>query len=148
MERPSDDAEIRAHADLVFRTCLRLTGNAQDAADVSQEVFVAWLRARGAIRGPLGAWLHGTARQRSLDFLRRGHRRVRNEQQAELPTDLASDDSWRTHLDEALTALDGTSRALVIEHHLLGRSRTLGAALPLHPGHGVATLDAGAGQAA
>lgn len=120
MERPTDDAEIRAHADLVFRTCLRLTGNAQDAADVSQEVFVAWLRARGTIRGPLGAWLHGTARQRALDFLRRGHRRVHHERQADAPADVDAHDDWRTHLDEALADLDGTSRALVIEHHLMG----------------------------
>jgi RNA polymerase sigma factor (sigma-70 family) len=120
MTPPSDDAEIRAHADLVFRTCLRLTGNAQDAADVSQEVFIAWLQARGTIRGPLAAWLHGTARQRALDFLRRGHRRAQHERQAEAPADPAARDDWRAHLDEALADLDGTTRALVIEHHLLG----------------------------
>jgi RNA polymerase sigma factor (sigma-70 family) len=115
-----DDAQIHAHADLVFRTCLRLTGNAQDAADVSQEVFIAWMQAQGTINGPVGAWLHGTARLRSLEFLRRNHRRANHERQADAPTSNTQDASWRAHLDDALAELDAPSRALVVEYHLMG----------------------------
>lgn len=120
MNPPPDDDQIHAHADMVFRTCLRVTGNAQDAADVSQEVFIAWMQARGTIRGPVGAWLHGVARLRSLEFLRRNHRRSNHERQADGPADLADDQAWRGQLDEALSELDGTTRAMVIEHHLMG----------------------------
>lgn len=121
MNAPTDDDRIRQHADLVYRTCLRITGNAQDAADVAQEVFVAWLRQHREIRGSVAAWLYGTARQRSLDWLRANHRRDRHEQQAALPvTAGASEDDWRTHLDEALNELPATARTLVVEHHLLG----------------------------
>lgn len=120
MNPPPDDAQIHAHADMVFRICMRVTGNAQDAADVSQEVFIAWMQARGTIRGPVGAWLHGVARLRSLEFLRRNHRRSNHERQSEAPVVPAEDLAWRGQLDEALSELDDTSRAMVIEHHLLG----------------------------
>lgn len=115
------DDLIRLHADLVYATCLRVTGNAQDAADVSQEVFIAWMQQRQAIHGPLAAWLHATARRRALDWLRRQHRRRRHEQEAPAPTSAAApDEGWREHLDASLERLDARSRTLVIEHHLFG----------------------------
>ena len=120
-----DDDLIRAHADLVYATCLRLTGHPQDAADVSQEVFIAWMRQRGQIRGPVAAWLHGTARRRSLDWLRRNHRRAQHERQVEVPAIAAEqiDDAWRGHLDACLAELDGRQRTLVLEHHVMGLSQ-------------------------
>ncbi len=121
MNAPTDDDRIRQHADLVYRTCLRITGNAQDAADVAQEVFVAWLRQHREIRGSVAAWLYGTARQRSLDWLRTNHRRDRHEQQAALPAIAGvREDDWRAHLDDALNELPAPARTLVVEHHLLG----------------------------
>ncbi|MCK6488156.1 MAG: sigma-70 family RNA polymerase sigma factor [Planctomycetes bacterium] len=115
------DDLIRLHADLVYATCLRVTGNAQDAADVSQEVFIAWMQQRQAIRGPLAAWLHATARRRALDWLRRQHRRRQHEREAPAPAPAATpDDGWREHLDASLERLDARSRTLVIEHHLFG----------------------------
>ena len=127
-----DDDLIRAHADLVYATCLRLTGNPQDATDVCQEVFIAWMRQRGQIRGPLAAWLHGTARRRSLDWLRRQHRRAHHERQVDEPR-LAcetaagepaaidsADGAWRGHLDKCLAELDDRQRTLVLEHHVFG----------------------------
>lgn len=121
---PTDDERIRQHADLVYRTCLRITGNAQDAADVAQEVFVAWLRSHREIRGSVAAWLHGTARQRSLDWLRAKHRRDRHEQQAIVPAAIEpSEGDWRVHLDEALSELPPLVRTLVVEHHLMGMTQ-------------------------
>ncbi len=126
MTTATDDDLIRAHADLVFATCMRLTGNAQDAADVSQEVFIAWMQQRGQIRGPVAAWLHGTARRRSLDWLRRHHRRAHHEKQSETPVSEVSvqqDGDWKTALDACLATLDSRQRTLVIEHHLMGLSQ-------------------------
>lgn len=121
MDALTDDERIRQHADLVYRTCLRITGNAQDASDVAQEVFVAWLRSHREIRGSVAAWLYGTARQRSLDWLRAGHRRDRHEQQAiAAATVEPSEGDWRVHLDEVLGELPTPVRTLVVEHHLMG----------------------------
>jgi len=121
MNTPTDDERIRQHADLVYRTCLRLTGNAQDAADVTQEVFVAWLRQHREIRGSVAGWLYGTARQRALDWLRTNHRRERHERAAaEQPAAVVTEDDWRQHLDSALEELPASVRTLVVEHHLLG----------------------------
>jgi RNA polymerase sigma factor (sigma-70 family) len=115
------DDRITAHADLVYSTCLRLTGNPQDAADVSQEVFIAWMRHQGRIRGPLAAWLHGTARRRSLDWLRRQHRRSKHEGAVPLrPAATEPAESFIPELDAALAALDSRCRTLVLEHHVLG----------------------------
>ncbi len=121
MNAPTDDERIRQHADLVYRTCLRLTGNAQDAADVTQEVFVAWLRQHREITGSVAGWLYGTARQRSLDWLRTNHRRERHERAAaEQPVEVVTEADWHQHLDSALEELPTSVRTLVVEHHLLG----------------------------
>ena len=121
MNDPTDDNRIHQHADLVFRTCLRLTGNAQDAADVTQEVFVAWLRQHREITGSVAAWLYGTARLRSLDWLRTNHRREHHEQLAgELPRADSVEKDWQQYLDAAMEDLEVPVRTLVVEHHLLG----------------------------
>ncbi len=123
----TDDELVRAHASLVFDICLRVTGNAQDAADVSQEVFVAWMQQRQRIRGQVAAWLHTTARQRALDWLRRHHRRANHERRAEpCAADSgqpATEADWRSALDISLSQLDVRQRTLVIEHHFLGMSQ-------------------------
>ncbi|MDQ6773590.1 MAG: RNA polymerase sigma factor [Candidatus Dormibacteraeota bacterium] len=56
----------------VYNAGLRYMGNAADAEDVTQDVF---LRAFSRLRQyrpdqPFGAWLHGITRHRSLDLLR------------------------------------------------------------------------------
>ncbi len=119
----SDDP-IRDHTDLVYATCLRILGNDQDAADASQEVFIAWLRSRNTIRGSVAAWLHATATGRSLDLLRRRHRRNRHEDAAaRLPRPESADLHLAAQIDAALAELDHDSRALLIEHHVLGRTQ-------------------------
>lgn len=64
--------------DLVYRAALRLTANAADAEDVTQDVF---LRLRGAVSGFAGpaesfqGWLRRVAVRQALMHLRRGRRR-------------------------------------------------------------------------
>jgi RNA polymerase sigma factor (sigma-70 family) len=118
--RMLDHQRIQQHADLVYRTCLRITGNAQDAADVTQEVFIAWMQQHRSIRGPVAGWLYGTARQRSLDWLRTRHRRALHEQRA-APNQISEPpDDVPAELDHALSELPTESRTLVIEHHVMG----------------------------
>jgi RNA polymerase sigma-70 factor, ECF subfamily len=60
------------HRDMVFRAAYRITGNAGDAEDVLQTVFLRLLRqeASSEIRN-LPAYLHRSAVNASLDLLRR-----------------------------------------------------------------------------
>jgi RNA polymerase sigma-70 factor (ECF subfamily) len=57
----------------IYRFALRLSGAAQVAEDVTQEVFMALLGGTGydAARGPLGAYLYGIARNQTLRRLDR-----------------------------------------------------------------------------
>jgi RNA polymerase sigma-70 factor (ECF subfamily) len=60
----------------VYRTCLRIVGQPQDAEDVTQETFVNAFRALGSYRGdgPLRAWLLRIATRQS--FRRLSQRRT------------------------------------------------------------------------
>jgi RNA polymerase sigma-70 factor (ECF subfamily) len=63
---------FRAHHGLVFRTAYRITGNAGDAEDVLQTVFLRLLR-RGRNADPLGnleSYLHKAAINSALDVIR------------------------------------------------------------------------------
>lgn len=69
---PNLEQTFLEHKDLVFRTAYRITGNAGDAEDVLQTVFLRLLRQEEAseIRN-LPAYLHRSAVNASLDVLRR-----------------------------------------------------------------------------
>lgn len=74
------EAIFRQHHEAVFRTAYRITGDAMDAEDVLQTVFVRLLR-RDEGREPLspeegaGRYLHRAAVNAALDLLRRRKRR-------------------------------------------------------------------------
>ncbi|MFD8643763.1 RNA polymerase sigma factor [Streptomyces zaomyceticus] len=80
----SGDAEALAtlyerHSALVYSLARRALGNAQDAEDVTQQVFVAAWRGRAGYRparGALGGWLVGIARHVVIDACRARTRRI------------------------------------------------------------------------
>jgi RNA polymerase sigma-70 factor (ECF subfamily) len=62
----------------VYRFALQMSGSAEVAEDVTQEVFLALIRAAGkydSSRGPLASWLYGIARHHVWRWLERsrGH---------------------------------------------------------------------------
>ena len=76
--RPALEEIFLGHKDLVFRAAYRITGNASDAEDVLQTVFLRLARQQeySAISN-MSAYLHRSAVNAALDQLRR-----RNETQA------------------------------------------------------------------
>lgn len=70
--RPGLEQVFLEHKDRVFRTAYRITGNAGDAEDALQTVFLRLLRQENTPEvGNLAAYLHRSAVNASLDLLRR-----------------------------------------------------------------------------
>ncbi len=67
------------HARLVYGLAMAVLGNADEAADLTQEVFLSLCNVHGydASRGTVGAYLTTVTRTRAIDRLRRRTRRVR-----------------------------------------------------------------------
>lgn len=67
------DSIFRAHHEAVFRAAWRITGNASDAEDVLQVVFLRLLRREGQVElsETTGSYLHRAAVNAALDVLRR-----------------------------------------------------------------------------
>ncbi len=69
---PSWDQMVNEHGGQVFRLAYRLTGNRQDAEDLSQEAFVRAFNALdGYTPGTMGGWLHRITTNLFLDQARR-----------------------------------------------------------------------------
>ena len=66
------------HQKKVYALCLRMTGNAAEAEDLSQEVFVQVFRKLGTFRGEsaFGTWLHRLAVNHVLMYFRKTRRRL------------------------------------------------------------------------
>jgi RNA polymerase sigma factor (sigma-70 family) len=121
---------VRRHAPLVLGVCRRLLGNADDAADAFQAVFLVFVqKARGIRRrAALGAWLYGVAYRTSLKARARRQRRQQREtavaQVPETAVELAfPDNEVLDLLDEEVQALPEKYRAAVILCELQSRPR-------------------------
>ena len=74
---------VRRHGPMVLGVCRRLLGNADDAADAFQAVFLVLVRKAASIRAPevLGAWLYNVAVRTSLKARTTRQRREAREKQ-------------------------------------------------------------------
>ena len=63
---------VERHRDRVYRVCLRVTGDAEEALDASQEAFLSALRHLDRFRGDAAftTWIHRIAVNASYDRLR------------------------------------------------------------------------------
>jgi RNA polymerase sigma-70 factor, ECF subfamily len=107
---PSWDEVVREHADRVYRLAYRLTGNAHDAEDLTQETFIRVFRSLANYKpGTFEGWLHRITTNLFLDMARR-RSRLRMEGLPEDTDRLAGDDPSpeqvyvETHLDPDLQA--------------------------------------------
>ncbi len=72
---PSWDEIVRTHSARVYRLAYRLTGNTQDAEDLTQEVFVRVFRSLSRYTpGTFEGWLHRITTNLFLDMARRRQR--------------------------------------------------------------------------
>ncbi len=77
-DRSGAEALVARYQMSVYNLTLRMLGNAADAEDATQEVFLRALQRLDQYRPaePFGAWLHGISRHHSIDVLRRRTRRL------------------------------------------------------------------------
>lgn len=76
----------KKYAEQLYRLALRITGNAQDASDITQEAFVQAFRSMRSFdgRASVGTWLYRIATNEALQLLRRRRTEARHlEQYAE-----------------------------------------------------------------
>lgn len=117
---------VRRYAGLVYGTCLRATGNPQDAEDVAQECFLELARKANRIGSSMPGWLHSVARNRSIDMVRGAARRRAREEKSMTETNENYEPAWADivpYVDEALEALPEPLKAIVLLHYFDGLSQ-------------------------
>ena len=137
---------VRTHQHRVFAVALRMLGNAAEAEEVAQEVFLRAHRALGEFRGDakLSTWLFAIASRLSLTRLAAAERsliRQGEESVARLPHDAGGPDALleQSELDAALhraiAELPDERRIVVVLRDLEGLSyEEIAAALELPTG--------------
>ena len=113
------------HHRRVFGVCLRLLGNAEEAEDATQDVFVDAWRGWATFRGDsaMGTWLHGiavhVALRRLRDARRRPHAPGDDSDVDELRARPAMHDQ-RMDLETAVQRLPERARVALVLHEIQG----------------------------
>ena len=119
------DALLRRHIDRVHGVCRRITGNAADADDATQDALVAIAKGLARFDGQsrFTTWAYRVTVNTCLDELRRRKRRPVPSEAPLLEGASASFDnavSERVDVDAALRGLPGEFRAAVVLRDLCG----------------------------
>ncbi len=121
---PTWDEVVRQHADRTYRLAYRLSGNAHDAEDLTQETFIRVFRSLSSYQpGTFEGWMHRITTNLFLDMVRRRNR-VRMDPLPEDYDRVPGDDpspeqAWTANnldpdLQEALDSLAPEFRAAVV----------------------------------
>jgi RNA polymerase sigma factor (sigma-70 family) len=118
-------ALVDRHGLMVIRLCRRILGNAADAEDVAQAVFLLLAHRPELVRKSVAGWLCETAKSRAINELRSKRRRLHREERAACraathPDHSASD--MREELGSALSQLRTRIRQAVVLRYVEGRS--------------------------
>ncbi len=139
-DRAAQHQLYERYGERIYRLTLRLTGNAQDAFDLTQETFVRAFQRIAAFdgRAGVGTWLYRIATNEALQLFRRRRTEQRHlqafaEQKAAAadPTSAPS----RLEIDDALARLSESHRAILILRYQEGLSYDeIAEALDVAPG--------------
>jgi RNA polymerase sigma factor (sigma-70 family) len=121
---PTWDQVVREHSARVYRLAYRLSGNAQDAEDLTQETFIRVFRSLAQYTpGTFEGWLHRITTNLFLDMVRR-RQRIRFEALPEdterlkgtspSPEQVYGDTHLDPEIQAALAALPPEFRAAVV----------------------------------
>lgn len=122
---------VQRHVNFVYACALRRVRNPQLAEDVTQQVFIATAQKSASLmtREVLGGWLYTTARNVSVQIVRREQRRQVRETKAQIISELTmtpvNDVAWQRLepvLDEGLDQLSDSDREAVLLRFLEGKS--------------------------
>ena len=145
---------VERHQQRIFWLAYDLTGDMQDAEDLSQETFVRMFRSLGSFRGDarLSSWLHRITVNIWISTRRRGREKMREMEQpledglvdtiadrsgsmGADPEKQADSDFTRKQILKALDRLSDRERAVFALRHFHGSKTTeIGKALSLSPG--------------
>ena len=132
-DRAAFDALVRKRIATVYRTSLAILGEPADAADATQEAFVAAWRGRSGLRDPdlFDSWLGRITLNACRMQLRSRRRRVEREIRLPDPSTEREPASAERAIDEqtaesdafdrAFERLDADDRAILVLHHLQAR---------------------------
>jgi RNA polymerase sigma-70 factor, ECF subfamily len=118
-------AEIyERHYDAVFRAALRVTGNAADAEDVLQTVFLRFMAGRGDVgAAPPSAYFRRAAVNAAVDLLRRRAVQAESAYDDRAPHAASQPPSLlKEQLRRAIATLDGEDATLFLLRHVEGLS--------------------------
>jgi RNA polymerase sigma factor (sigma-70 family) len=131
---------VRRHGPMVLAVCRRVLGNAHDAEDAFQAVFLVLARKAGTVRGNLAAWLYGVAvrtargvrvmrdRRRKHELASGGRQVGGGSEQPAYAGRSPVDHDLAAVIDEELAKLPEHYRAPVVLCELRGLSRRQAAA--------------------
>ncbi len=113
---------VQRHLGMVYAVAQRRMGNAAQAADVAQNVFLVLARKAGGLRTdmPLAPWLHRCAMLECADLIRRESRRIdamKKYYERVQTEEQAGPDRWQEvvpHLDQAVDGLRGPDRDIIV----------------------------------
>lgn len=138
-ESRSEDAFaqlVRRYTNLVFSVAKRRLGNAAQAEDITQIVFIRFAKTLPKVQGhaELVAWLHRTTINVTIDTWRSENRRRTREQQAIVMEPVTSENAlWEDispNLDEALNQLKDKDRQALLLRFFGGKTmRDVGVAM-------------------
>lgn len=112
---------VRAHQQAIYRLAYRLTGNVEDAMDLTQEVFLRAYRALPGFRGQsdIKTWLYRIAINAGSSWRKREKPAVQLDEAFEVPAP-AEDQELRVAVREAVDGLPTKQKAVFVMHHYEG----------------------------
>ncbi len=112
---------VKQHASLVYGVSLRILEDKDIASDIVQETFLQLVCDATQITDSLPNWLHRTATNRAIDFIRQKSQRKKREfNYAASQESISSEDekaAWREisiYIDEEIENLDDQTREVII----------------------------------